>query len=77
MKTDFTKSVINSKASLTYEQAQKRINDMNDKCELTQSIKDLNMLAKIIRKRRVEKGALTLASTQVSNNQLKWSSNFL
>ncbi|NWV59797.1 RRP44 exonuclease, partial [Malurus elegans] len=65
LKTRFTKSVINSKASLTYAEAQMRIDSaaMND--EITTSLRGLNKLAKILKKRRIDNGALTLASPEV------------
>uniref|UniRef100_A0A8D0Y5J7 Protein DIS3 homolog n=1 Tax=Sus scrofa TaxID=9823 RepID=A0A8D0Y5J7_PIG len=65
LKTRFTKSVINSKASLTYAEAQMRIDSaaMND--SITTSLRGLNKLAKILKKRRIEKGALTLSSPEV------------
>jgi len=59
------KGIIKSKAALTYADAQKIVEDANDNSELAQSVKGLNNLAKIIRQRRIDAGALTLASTQV------------
>jgi len=44
--TDYHKSVIHSKASLTYEAAWKMICDENDNSELKKSIVYLNMIAK-------------------------------
>lgn len=61
--TFFKKTIIHSKASLHYQQAYELINDANDKSSLTQGIRRLNHLAKIFRKKRIENGALTLAST--------------
>ncbi|GLC34112.1 hypothetical protein PLESTB_000838700 [Pleodorina starrii] len=63
--TSFTKSVIRSRASLTYAEAQSRIDDpaMND--ELTVSLRTMNKLAKILRARRAAAGALQLASPEV------------
>ncbi|XP_067842648.1 exosome complex exonuclease RRP44 [Heptranchias perlo] len=63
--TMFTKSVINSKASLTYAEAQMRIDDdsMND--EITMGLRRLNKLAKILKKKRIDNGALTLSSPEV------------
>uniref|UniRef100_A0A8C5LTN5 Exosome complex exonuclease RRP44 n=1 Tax=Leptobrachium leishanense TaxID=445787 RepID=A0A8C5LTN5_9ANUR len=63
--TKFTKSVINSKASLTYAEAQMRIDSptMND--EITKSLRLLNKLAKILKRRRIDNGALTLSSPEV------------
>lgn len=51
LKTRFTKSVINSKASLTYAEAQMRIDSaaMND--SITTSLRGLNKLAKILKKK--------------------------
>ena len=43
----FTKSIIRSKASFTYEEAQARIDDPNRTDELTQSVRRLNELAKV------------------------------
>uniref|UniRef100_A0A8K9V3H1 Protein DIS3 homolog n=1 Tax=Oncorhynchus mykiss TaxID=8022 RepID=A0A8K9V3H1_ONCMY len=65
VKTRFTKSVINSKASLTYAEAQMRIDDANMNDDTTKSLRGLNRLAKILKKRRIEKGALTLSSPEV------------
>ncbi|KAJ2702447.1 exosome catalytic subunit dis3 [Coemansia sp. IMI 203386] len=61
----FHKSVIHSKASLTYEQAQDRIDDPNMNDTITKGIRTLNMLAKKLRKRRIDAGALTLSSPEV------------
>lgn len=62
----FGKSVIDSKASLTYDQAQVIIDTHNEvESSLQTSIKNLNKLAKILKKRRLEAGALTLASPEV------------
>ncbi|TSK17962.1 Exosome complex exonuclease RRP44 [Bagarius yarrelli] len=61
----FTKSVINSKASLTYAEAQMRIDDSNMNDDVTKSLRGLNKLARILKARRIEKGALTLSSPEV------------
>ncbi|KAJ2073664.1 exosome catalytic subunit dis3 [Coemansia sp. S155-1] len=61
----FHKSVIHSKASLTYEEAQNRIDDPSLNDSITNNIRDLNMLAKKLRKRRIDAGALTLSSPEV------------
>ncbi|KAF9134069.1 exosome catalytic subunit dis3 [Linnemannia schmuckeri] len=61
----FTKSVIASKASLTYEEAQNRIDDANMQDDVTSGIRILNMLAKKLKQRRLDMGALTLASPEV------------
>uniref|UniRef100_UPI0037E7964C exosome complex exonuclease RRP44 n=1 Tax=Semicossyphus pulcher TaxID=241346 RepID=UPI0037E7964C len=65
LKTRFTKSVINSKASLTYAEAQMRIDDTNMNDDITKSLRGLNKLAKILKRHRIEKGALTLSSLEV------------
>lgn len=61
----FSKSVIHSKASLTYEEAQARIEDISRTDPLTVSIRALNALAKKLRAARIARGALTLASPEV------------
>uniref|UniRef100_A0A8C5GMY8 Exosome complex exonuclease RRP44 n=1 Tax=Gouania willdenowi TaxID=441366 RepID=A0A8C5GMY8_GOUWI len=65
LKTRFTKSVINSKASLTYAEAQMRIDDTSLNDDVTKSLRGLNKLAKIFKRKRIEKGALTLSSLEV------------
>lgn len=65
LKTKFHKSVIESKAALTYEQAQMIIDDKNKNDEVAQSLRQLNRLAKILKKRRMAKGALVLASPEI------------
>lgn len=65
IKTDFTKSIILSKASLTYGEAQCKIDDVNANDNLTLSLRGLNRLAKILKKKRLDNGALSLASTEV------------
>ncbi|EHB18154.1 Exosome complex exonuclease RRP44 [Heterocephalus glaber] len=65
LKTRFTKSVINSKASLTYAEAQMRIDSATMNDDITTSLRGLNKLAKILKKGRIEKGALTLSSPEV------------
>ncbi|XP_068423997.1 exosome complex exonuclease RRP44 [Clinocottus analis] len=65
IKTRFTKSVINSKASLTYAEAQMRIDDTTKNDDTTKSLRGLNKLAKVLKRQRIEKGALTLSSLEV------------
>ncbi|XP_013857040.1 exosome complex exonuclease RRP44 [Austrofundulus limnaeus] len=65
LKTRFTKSVINSKASLTYAEAQMRIDDTSKNDDITESLRRLNKLAKILKRQRIESGALTLSSLEV------------
>ncbi|KAL8570447.1 exosome catalytic subunit dis3 [Nucella lapillus] len=61
----FMKSIIYSKASLTYAEAQMKIDDPTLNDSLTVSLRNLNKLAKVLKKRRIDAGALSLASTEV------------
>lgn len=63
--TTYTKSIIFSKASLTYAEAQMMIDDPKRHDSLAESLRNLNRLAKIFKRRRIENGALSLASTEV------------
>ncbi|XP_077200108.1 exosome complex exonuclease RRP44 [Paroedura picta] len=65
LKTRFAKSAINSKASLTYAEAQMKIDSPNMNDDITKSLRGLNSLAKILKKRRIDNGALTLSSPEV------------
>lgn len=65
VKTKFHKSIIESKAALTYEEAQIIIDDNNKNDDIAKSLRQLNKLAKILKKRRTEKGALNLASPEI------------
>ena len=61
----FAKSVIRSRAALTYAEAQMRIDDPSQVDPVTEGLRRLNTLAKILKKERLEAGALTLASPEV------------
>ncbi len=61
----FIKSVIRSRAALTYAEAQMRIDDASLVDPVTESLRRLNILAKILKKKRLEAGALTLASPEI------------
>jgi exosome complex exonuclease DIS3/RRP44 len=61
----FTKSVIRSREAFSYEAAQLRIDDKNQKDELTQGMRHLMMLSKKLRAKRMAAGALNLASPEV------------
>lgn len=63
--TRFTKSVIRSRAALTYAEAQSRIDDERLTDELTVNLRELNRVAKLLRAQRAERGALSLASPEV------------
>uniref|UniRef100_A0A2M4CSQ7 Protein DIS3 homolog n=1 Tax=Anopheles darlingi TaxID=43151 RepID=A0A2M4CSQ7_ANODA len=61
----FHKSVIKSKEALTYEQAQLIIDDRSQTNDVAVSLRLLNRLAKILKRRRTENGALVLASPEI------------
>lgn len=61
----FHKSVIASKAAFTYEEAQLRHDDKSKNDPITQSIRLLNSLAKKLKQKRMDAGALNLASPEV------------
>ncbi|OVA00648.1 Ribonuclease II/R [Macleaya cordata] len=63
--TRYTKSVIKSCAALSYIEAQARMDDSRLMDSLTTDLRNMNALAKIMRLRRIERGALTLASAEV------------
>ncbi|KAI9489424.1 mitotic control protein dis3 [Zychaea mexicana] len=65
---DFAKSIILSKNSFTYEEAQNRIDDERMQDDITKGIRVLNSLAKKLRQKRIERGALTLSSPEVRFN---------
>ncbi|KAL2828912.1 hypothetical protein BDW59DRAFT_39372 [Aspergillus cavernicola] len=62
---DFTKSVIRSREAFSYEQAQLRIDDPSKTDDLTQSMRTLLNFSKILRQKRMDAGALNLASPEV------------
>lgn len=61
----FTKSVIRSREAFSYEQAQLRIDDKSQKDDLTKGMRMLLMLSKKMRQKRMDAGALNLASPEV------------
>lgn len=56
LNTKFHKSVICSKAALTYGEAQAKIDDKSQNDDVSKSLRGLNSLAKILKKRRIENG---------------------
>ena len=62
---DFTKSVIRSREAFSYEQAQLRIDDPNQNDELTLGMRGLLELSKKLKQKRLDAGALNLASPEV------------
>lgn len=65
VKVEFTKSVIKSREAFSYERAQLRIDDPNQKDELTQAMRTLLKLSKKLKQKRLDAGALNLASPEV------------
>jgi exosome complex exonuclease DIS3/RRP44 len=58
-------AVVKPRAALTYQQAQARIEDENACDEISSSLKELCQVARVLRWRRSQRGALTLASPEV------------
>lgn len=65
VRSEFTKSVIRSKEAFSYEQAQLRIDDASQQDELTNGMRRLLMLSKKLKQKRMDAGALNLASPEV------------
>eukprot|EP00808_Paulinella_micropora_P004562 g24295.t1 len=68
--TKFAKCVIRSKAAMTYQQAQDRLDKHRadpslEEDDISKGVRLLNMLAKQLKQRRLATGALELASVQV------------
>jgi exosome complex exonuclease DIS3/RRP44 len=63
--TRYTKSVIKSCAALSYVEAQARMDDSRLMDPVTTDLRNMNGLAKKMRQRRIDRGALTLASAEV------------
>jgi exosome complex exonuclease DIS3/RRP44 len=63
--TTFNKTVIRSQNAYSYQQAQERIDDQSDSAPLTLGLRRLLTVAKHLKRKRIEAGALQLASTQV------------
>merc|ERR1719221_157802 len=53
---------------MTYEEAQNRIDDEKDESSVTESLRILMKLSKMMKKKRVEAGSLVLASSEVRFN---------
>ncbi|XP_014483626.1 PREDICTED: exosome complex exonuclease RRP44 [Dinoponera quadriceps] len=63
--TKFCKSLICSRQAMTYEEAQLKIDDATQHDAITLSLRRLNKLAKKLKKKRIDNGALTLASPEI------------
>ncbi|KAF8417437.1 exosome complex exonuclease exoribonuclease-like protein [Tirmania nivea] len=62
---NFSKSAIRSREAFSYEQAQIRINDSSFQDDLTKGMRVLLMLSKKLKQKRMDAGALNLASPEV------------
>lgn len=62
---NFMKSIIKSREAFSYEKAQKKIDDKSQQDELTQSMRALLALSKKLKQKRLDAGALNLASPEV------------
>lgn len=65
VKIEFMKSVIKSREAFSYEEAQIRIDDKSKNDELTQSMRILLKLSERLKQKRIDAGALNLASPEV------------
>lgn len=63
--TFFTKSLIKSRAALTYAEAQSKIDDDKLQDEISCNLRAMNALAKLFRRKRMDRGALELASPEI------------
>jgi RNB domain len=66
LSTTFTKSIIRSRAALTYEAAQNRIDGPDDGDEVTAALRLLMCVAKILRRQRCASSLQTSLSGQVA-----------
>ncbi|PFH33293.1 RNB family domain-containing protein [Besnoitia besnoiti] len=65
LSSSFHKTFIHSRAALTYAEAQNMIDDPGDKTELAENLRRLLFISQVIRRKRMEAGALQLASPDV------------
>lgn len=56
LNTKYHKSIIKSKKAMTYEEAQLIIDDETQQHDIAESLRNLNKLAKVLKKRRIENG---------------------
>lgn len=64
-RTSFYRSIMHSVAALTYKQAQDMIDDTRNQSPVAIRLRILNNLAKTLKKKRKERGAVELSSTEV------------
>ncbi|TKR80691.1 hypothetical protein L596_014723 [Steinernema carpocapsae] len=65
LSTKFHKSLIKSSGALTYQRAQDMIDDKNLNDDITQSLRNLMKLSRLLKQKRVANGALELASSEI------------
>ncbi|CAH2227416.1 jg18866, partial [Pararge aegeria aegeria] len=65
LSTKFHKSVIKSHAAMTYGEAQMAIDEKSRNDEIASSLRILNALAKKMKQKRLDNGALLLASPEI------------
>lgn len=58
--TRYCKSVIRSRAAMTYDEAQLKIDDSSQQDVIAKSLRNLNNLAKKLKQRRLENGCVNL-----------------
>lgn len=63
--TEYTKSLIKSKQAFEYTEAQAKIDDESQQDELAKSMRILLRISKILKQKRIDAGALNLASPEV------------
>ncbi|MCL4130363.1 UNVERIFIED_CONTAM: hypothetical protein GTU68_040345, partial [Idotea baltica] len=63
----FTKTIIRSRGEFSYEQAQQRINDQSMQDNITVSLRHLNTIAKKLKRKRIDDGALVLRAWEVKS----------
>ena len=63
--TTFTKGIIKSRSAMSYYTAQAMVDDKKDNSEIATGLKHLLALSKILKQKRVDAGALTLASQEM------------
>jgi len=66
--TKFHKSIIKSRSAMTYEEAQNKIDDESDESSIAKSLRILLKLSRELKQKRVDNGALVLASSEVRFN---------
>lgn len=66
--TRYCKSVICSRAAMTYDEAQLKIDDVTQQDSLVKSLRNLNNLAKKLKKRRLDNGYVKLCYKDIRDS---------